>query len=185
MPSRAARSSPSPPATRLATGNPHQLYPRLLRRVRSPASWPSVPSRRHAEPRRYSSTGSYVEIAAPGGAGSSGSSAEQHLADRPESERPAARAVADRTRLQPLPNLGFSGTSMAAPHVTALAALLYSQGITKPAAIEAAIKRFAVRSRAVRQRRRVWRRPHRCPRDPAWSGSGAMSRRGLVSSPPL
>ncbi len=32
---------------------------------------------------------------------------------------------------------------MAAPHVTALAALLYSQGITRPAAIEAAIKRFA------------------------------------------
>jgi serine protease len=32
---------------------------------------------------------------------------------------------------------------MAAPHVTALAALLHSQGITKPSAIEAAIKRFA------------------------------------------
>ena len=32
---------------------------------------------------------------------------------------------------------------MAAPHVTALAALSLPQGITKPAAIEAAIKRFA------------------------------------------
>ena len=32
---------------------------------------------------------------------------------------------------------------MAAPHVAALAALLYAQGITNPAAIEAAIKRFA------------------------------------------
>jgi serine protease len=32
---------------------------------------------------------------------------------------------------------------MASPHVAAVAALLYSQGITNPAAIEAAIKRFA------------------------------------------
>jgi subtilisin family serine protease len=32
---------------------------------------------------------------------------------------------------------------MAAPHVTGVAALLYSQGVKNPAAIEAAIKRFA------------------------------------------
>jgi serine protease len=36
-----------------------------------------------------------------------------------------------------------AGTSMSAPHVSGLAALLYSQGITKPAAIEAAMKAFA------------------------------------------
>ena len=35
------------------------------------------------------------------------------------------------------------GTSTAAPHVAGVAALLYSQGITNPAAIEAALKRFA------------------------------------------
>ena len=32
---------------------------------------------------------------------------------------------------------------MASPHVAALAALLYSQGITRPSSIEAAIRRFA------------------------------------------
>ena len=38
----------------------------------------------------------------------------------------------------------FQGTSMSAPHVSGLAALLYEQGVTRPAAIEAAIKKFAV-----------------------------------------
>ena len=37
----------------------------------------------------------------------------------------------------------FQGTSMATPHVAAFAAMLMQQGITSPAAIEAAMKRFA------------------------------------------
>jgi subtilisin family serine protease len=38
---------------------------------------------------------------------------------------------------------GLDGTSMAAPHVAALAALLISQGITDPAAVRAAIEQTA------------------------------------------
>jgi subtilisin family serine protease len=38
----------------------------------------------------------------------------------------------------------FTGTSQAAPHVSGLAALLMQQGITNPAAVEAAMTRFAV-----------------------------------------
>ena len=37
----------------------------------------------------------------------------------------------------------FQGTSMSTPHVSGVAALLYSQGITSPGAIEEAIERFA------------------------------------------
>ena len=37
----------------------------------------------------------------------------------------------------------FQGTSMATPHVSGFAALLMQQGITNPAAIEAAMKQFA------------------------------------------
>jgi subtilisin family serine protease len=38
---------------------------------------------------------------------------------------------------------GLQGTSMATPHVSALAALLYSQGITDPAAVRAVIEQTA------------------------------------------
>ena len=37
----------------------------------------------------------------------------------------------------------MQGTSMATPHISGVAALLYSQGIRSPLAIEEAIKKFA------------------------------------------
>ena len=37
----------------------------------------------------------------------------------------------------------FQGTSMATPHVSGFAAMLMQQGITNPAAVEAAMKQFA------------------------------------------
>lgn len=90
----------------------------------------------------YSTFGSYVEIAAPGGAGSFGPASEQIFQIGPnQSDLSIFRPAPAFTRYGTQP---FSGTSMAAPHVSALAALLYSQGVTSPAAIEAAIKRFAI-----------------------------------------
>jgi serine protease len=128
-----------------AEGNPTEVLAEIASRIPGAVSVAAVNrGKGHAS---YSTSGSYIELAAPGGQfagfGSTGGILQQTLdLDLVETyDRPPSQF--GPPRFDGLAYFFFIGTSQAAPHVSGLAAMLMQQGITAPAAIEAALERFA------------------------------------------
>ncbi len=126
-----------------AEGNPVETYADAASRIDGVVSVAAVTSARtHAE---YSNTGSYMELAAPGGSRfTSPSGVVQQTLDLTLVETYTSLASFRAPRFDAFAYYGFTGTSMATPHVSGLAALLMQQGVTDPVAVEAALKASAV-----------------------------------------
>jgi serine protease len=126
-------------------GNPVEVMAEIASRVQGAVSVAAVdPAKQHAH---YSTTGSYIELSAPGGTdegfGRNGYVWQQTY----------DYSYTDTFLLPPgqygppsfyhLALVGYVGTSQATPHVSGVAAMVMQQGIKDPAAIEAALEKFA------------------------------------------
>jgi len=114
-------------------------------RVDFPAALPNVIGVGAVDGRKvlapYSNFGSQIDVVAPGGDTRRDDDFDG-LRDAVFQQMPDPDFV-DIGRYDVFGYFGLQGTSMASPHVAAMAALLYSQGITQPAAIQAAIEQTA------------------------------------------
>jgi serine protease len=127
-------------------GNPTEVLAEIASRVPGVVSVAAVDRERaHAF---YSSTGSWVELSAPGGSGrgfgAAGGVSQQTFDPTYTDTFLLPPSQYSAPRFDVLGYIPYQGTSMASPHVAGVAAMLMQQGITDPAAIEEALEKTAV-----------------------------------------
>jgi serine protease len=126
-------------------GNPSEVPAESANRIAGVVSVAAVDKNKaHAY---YSSTGPWVELAAPGGSfrgfDATGGILQQTLDLDMVETYTRSLSQFGPPRFDSLAYFYFVGTSQATPHVSGVAAMLMQQGITSPAAIEAALERGA------------------------------------------
>ena len=127
-------------------GNPTEVLAEIASRVPGAVSVAAVDKNKaHAF---YSSTGPWVELSAPGGSfrgfDATGGILQQTFDLDLVDTFDAPPEQFSAPRFDSLAYFYFTGTSQATPHVSGVAAMLMQQGITNPAAVEAALERFAL-----------------------------------------
>jgi serine protease len=126
-------------------GNPAPRFADFAQQINGMVSVGAIGSDRQRAV--YSNTGPYLELVAPGGdftRSGVGGMILQQTYDFDFTDTFLNGAGGFRPpRFDVFAYLYAEGTSMATAHVSGLAALLYQQGITKPSAIEAVMKRSA------------------------------------------
>ena len=142
-------------------GNPTEVFAEIASRVNGAVSVAAV-DRSHNRA-FYSSSGTWVELAAPGGSfrgfpgcgvpGGGGilqQTLDLDLIDTfDDSPSNFARTP---PRFDALAYFCFTGTSQATPHVSGVAAMLVQQGYSDPKAIESALEKFAIDPQTRNQR---------------------------------